>query len=102
MRDKLNTEPSGYWIDMNEFASFIEGEKAPNEECPPANPLAPPPYKKEVDDKEFLPYHVSGPISLANKTVTLTTQHYNASDALLVSGNNVTELFFHPLNNLGE
>lgn len=102
MRTVLHTEPSGYWIDMNEFASFIEGERSPNEECPGASPPSPPPYKKDVDDNVYLPYHVSAPFNLANKTVTLSTRHYNKKDAVLISGEEVTELYFHPLNNYGE
>lgn len=52
MRDVLKTEPSGYWIDMNELASFIHGERDVmiNEPCPGANPPFPLTTKPDVDD----------------------------------------------------
>jgi len=55
-------EPSGWWIDMNEMASFIPGERntVDNENCYGANPPSPPPVKKEIDDRLWFPVEVTG------------------------------------------
>lgn len=49
--------PSGWWIDMNEMASFIPGERntVDNEDCYGANPPSPPPVKGEIDDRLWFP-----------------------------------------------
>ena len=54
-------EPSGWWIDMNEMASFIPGERntESNENCPGANPPSPPPVKEKVDDRLWFPFSVT-------------------------------------------
>jgi alpha-glucosidase len=56
MRTVLNTNPGGYWIDMNEYSSFIAGERHIEEECPGANPPYTPSVKPEIDDNLYLPY----------------------------------------------
>jgi hypothetical protein len=60
------------------------------------------PVKREIDDNLYLPYHVAGVKSLADKTLTMSTKHYNGNDALLVPNQEVSELYFHSLNNYGE
>lgn len=35
---------------------------------------------------------------LANRSITISTTHYDARNAFLVPSQNTTELFFHPLN----
>lgn len=89
MRDDLKTEPSGYWIDMNELASFIHGERntLKNEDCPGANPISPLTTKPEIDDTLYLPVSVAGENLLGAKTATLKTLHYGGPDALLIKNN---------------
>ncbi len=72
------------------------------EECPEAEPSSPPSVKQEIDDNLYIPYHVAGDRNLANKTATMTTVHYNGPDSLLIPNQEVTELYFHSLNNYGE
>jgi alpha-glucosidase (family GH31 glycosyl hydrolase) len=102
MNTVLNTNPTGFWIDMNENSNFIAGERHINEECPEANPVSPPSVKPEIDDNLYIPFHVAGDRNLANKTTTMSTMHYNGSDAYLIPNQHSTELFFHPFNNYGE
>lgn len=57
----LSMEPSGWWIDMNEMASFIPGERdtESNEDCYGANPPSPAPVKEKVDDRLWFPFLVT-------------------------------------------
>ncbi|CAK60798.1 unnamed protein product (macronuclear) [Paramecium tetraurelia] len=104
MRDQ-GMEPSGWWIDMNEMASFIPGERdtsaAVDEACYGANPPSPPPVKKEIDDRLWFPVLVTGFQPLAHKTVSLNAVHYGKEDGVLLK-TPVKEQYFHSLNNLGE
>lgn len=79
MRDTLKVSPGGYWIDMNELASFIPGERDTknDEDCYGANPPAPPIVKEAIDDRLYVPVTVSGTKALADKTITLSTKHYS-------------------------
>lgn len=101
MKTVLNLNPTGFWIDMNENSNFIPGERHIDEECPEANPKTPPAVKREIDDNLYIPYHVAGDRNLANKTVTMSTQHYSGADALMIH-EPVSELYFHSLNCYGE
>jgi alpha-glucosidase (family GH31 glycosyl hydrolase) len=49
MYTKLNLNPMGYWVDMNENSNFIHGERNAVEECPGADKATA--IKPEVDDR---------------------------------------------------
>lgn len=87
---------------MNELASFIHGERAPEEECPGANPTSPLTVKESIDDRLYVPVTVANNNLLGAKTATLSTMHYTGDDALFINSGNVTETFFHPINSLAE
>ncbi|CAD8121804.1 unnamed protein product [Paramecium sonneborni] len=96
-------EPSGWWIDMNEMASFIPGERDTknDEPCYGADPPIPAPVKPEIDDRLWFPVLVTGSQPLAHKTVTLNAVHYGKEDGVLLK-TEVKEQYFHSLNNLAE
>lgn len=79
-------EPSGWWIDMNEMASFIPGERntETNEDCYGANPPSPPPVKPEIDDRLWYPVLVTDGNPLAHKTASLNAEHYGKEDGVLL------------------
>lgn len=43
---------------MNEVSNFIPGERSPIEECPGANPPEPAKLKPQLNDSDYLPFHV--------------------------------------------
>ena len=92
-RDTLKVEPTGYWIDMSELASFANGERDRDSDqmCPPANPTEPVPTFPNMDDRLFVPISVSGGNPLSQKTATLTAKHYTGDDALLIKKGDTTE-----------
>lgn len=85
MRTELGLNPSGFWLDMNDISNFIPGERDDNELCPRANSVIPPKVKKILDDTRYIPYSVGGDgVSLANKTLTISTKHYSENDGFLI------------------
>jgi alpha-glucosidase len=91
-------EPSGLWIDMNEFSNFVDGEKDPSIRC--ATPFENDTQRMLFDIDGFdLPFNPVGNFTLTNRTLSLDAYHYSKEDAKYLKDLKfLYEFDFHPLN----
>ncbi|KAL4492018.1 hypothetical protein ABPG72_008439 [Tetrahymena utriculariae] len=105
-----NITPSGFWIDMNEFSNFINGEISDDEVCIMPNDPNAPIHEAYLgirveDFYSRIPFFVGGiGHPLQEKTMSYDAPKYNSPDAKTVyfPNYNLREFDFHNLNGFSE
>ena len=100
-------EPSGIWIDMNEYSNFINGEIVPErvyeDKDSFLNPF-PSKFDNEFSNPPFNPQGILHP--LYQRTLSLDAMHYHGEDALLVKSKDYNQIIYewdwHNLNGFSE